>query len=363
MKIAFLGDIALFGRNTVKNDNVFEKFSTVKRIVKDCNYIIGNLESPLTNEAKTIGGKSAYLKGAPENVEILNYLGITHVSLANNHVMDYRRKGLKDTVGILERKNIKWYGVEGKKEFIEFKNNKLCLMGYCCFSTNAKGLTGKEPIVNILNPVAIENDIAEAESKGYLPVLSFHWGQEHVFYPNYDHLQIARRLTYHHRVIIHGHHPHVIQGIETWNESLISYSLGNFCFDDIYTRKSKDPLIRLSKDNQETIILIVEIENNKILNYNVMPLSFQDGTYRIENSIFAELQKRNDFLNTPKSNYIKIRTWDLNTYLNNRKKNRDLNWYMKRMNFESVKMIISAKRNSRKYKEYVSNYIMQRKER
>ena len=43
------------------------------------------------------------------------------------------------------------------------------------------------------------------------------------------------------------HHPHVAQGIEMHKSSLIAYSLGNFCFDDVYTSVSKAPLVKLLK--------------------------------------------------------------------------------------------------------------------
>ncbi len=89
MRIAFLGDIALFGKNTKNAGNWQDRFAEIKTILDTCNYVVGNLETPLTDYTKTIGGKSAYIKGKPDDAYILKYLGFTHVSLANSHMFDY----------------------------------------------------------------------------------------------------------------------------------------------------------------------------------------------------------------------------------------------------------------------------------
>ena len=221
MRIAFLGDIAFFGRNTSQNKKYKELFAPIRKVLETCDYVIANLECPLTLQSRIIGGKSAYLKGDPRDIEILKYIGITHVTLANNHIYDYRAQGMADTIKLLDENGIEWYGVNNKKGEIVDHESHLALMGYCCYSTNAKGLEKNSQFVDVLNPSQVESDIAESISKGMLPVLSIHWGQEHVHFPNYDHIEVIRKLCKGKRVIVHGHHPHVIQGIENIDESLI----------------------------------------------------------------------------------------------------------------------------------------------
>ena len=240
MRIALLGDIAFFGRMTIKNRSFRGMLAPIKEQLRTCDYIIGNLESPLTTQKKAIGGKSAYLKGNPEDIEMLKYLGITHVTLANNHIFDYGAQGMLDTIRLLDENGIEWYGVNNRKREIIDAGNHLALLGYCCYSTNAKGLEGKSQFVDVFDPAQVERDINEVTAKGMLPVLSIHWGQEHVHYPNYDHVEAIRKICKGKEVIVHGHHPHVIQGIEYLDKSLVAYSLGNFCFDDVYTKKSKN---------------------------------------------------------------------------------------------------------------------------
>lgn len=357
MRIAFLGDIAFFGRNTSQNKKYKELFAPIRKVLETCDYVIANLECPLTLQSRIIGGKSAYLKGDPRDIEILKYIGITHVTLANNHIFDYRAQGMTDTIKLLDENGIEWYGVNNKKGEIVDGESHLALMGYCCYSTNAKGLENDSQFVDVFDPSQVESDIAESISKGMLPILSIHWGQEHVHYPNYDHIEAIRKLCKGKRVIVHGHHPHVIQGIENIDESLIAYSLGNFCFDDVYTKKSNQPLVKLSKDNQESFILVVNVEKNDITGYEIVPFSFENRQYQIKEDILDKIKVWSDFLDVPKEEYVCQRTKDLTSYINARKELRNFEWYFRRLNLESVKMILGSKHNSKRYNTLVKSYI------
>lgn len=350
MRIALLGDIALFGCNT-KNGDWEKRFSSVKDVLSRCDYVVGNLETPLTVSNKTVGGKSAYIKGTPEDVELLKFLGISHVSLANNHMYDYRKQGLLDTIECLDKNSINWYGINNKT--VELDNEAL-LMGFCCYSTNAVGLDRKHYFINLLKPDNMERSIILAKQKSLLPIISCHWGEEHIHYPAFDHITLSRNLAEKYDFVIHGHHPHVIQGVEKVRNSYIHYSLGNFCFDDVYTPKSKSPLIKLSQDNQESYILVLEIVNRILISHDVIPFSFAKGEYLVDNSILSKIRDWSSHLNDPKEEYIHLRSACLERYLSERKRSRDLNWYVQRMNVESAKMILRDMRNAYQYKKIFS---------
>ena len=357
MKIALLGDIAFFGKYSCDHIDYEECFGEIKEVLSTCDYVIGNLETPLTDEKKTIGGKSAYIKGSPADVSVLKRLGVTHISLANNHSYDYRRKGLTDTINVLDENGIKWFGVDGKTEEILSLETKIKLRGYCCYSTNGKGLSGKSDGVNELDAYAMEKDLISDKNSGFITLASCHWGQEHVHYPNYDHVVLARKLSKNNTTVFYGHHPHVIQGIEEKNGSLIAYSLGNFCFDDVYTSKSKEPLIRLSQDNQESFVLIIDFTDNKIAEYTIIPFSFKLGKHIIDDSIKDKITEWSDFLSKDPAEYKEKRSADFKKYIDSRKKKRDFEWYLNRMNVESVKMIIASRNNIKHYISKVGSFV------
>lgn len=364
MKIAFLGDVAFFGKFSTLNNNksdVINRFAGVKEVLEGFDMVVANLETPLTQNKKICGGKSAYIKGVPDDAELLKYIGITHVTLANNHMFDYGQKGFDETLAVLDTAGIKYFGVNGKSCVEQIGNNKLCLHGFCCYSTNAVSFAEKDSSygVNVLDFEKTESILRADKDNGYLPILSVHWGQEHVNYPNYIHMQFARRLAEQYDFILHGHHPHAIQGIEKVNNSHIAYSLGNFCFDDVYTKKSVQPLVKLSENNRSTFIWVLSIENNRVVDTEYIPVYIDDDGLKI--TVLPELMGRlnaySSFLNTEKYEYIKHRKKLLSDYLNSRKKMRDLTWYLKRLNYESFRMLFNAKKNFLLFNAHVTNQL------
>lgn len=352
MKIAFLGDIALFGSNTYKSE-YRKKFFTMRDFLRNYDYVIGNLETPLTYYNKHVSGKSAYIKGEPRDVEILKYLNVTHVTLANNHIYDYGIKGLEETEQVLDAAGIEWFGIKDKSVSIISHSANISLHGYCCYSTNGKGL-GR--YVNVLDPKRVEKDLKDDIKNGYMPVLSIHWGEEHVHYPNYDHVKMARNLASKYKFVIHGHHPHVMQGVEKNCESLIAYSLGNFSFDNVYSRYSANPLVTLSVDNKQAFILCMEIIDNKIKNVELVTFSFENSVYEIDEELKNKLDKWSQFLNASEEVYRSVREKDIRDYINGRKQMRNFIWYLKRLNTNSLEQIISSRVNHRKYCSLIRKY-------
>jgi len=367
MRIAFLGDTAFFGVfSTFKNrkEDVIKRLKHVKEKLENFDIVVANLETPLTNSKKECGGKSAYIKGIPEDVEFLKYLGVTHVTLANNHMFDFGEKGFWETIKTLEKAGIKYFGVNGKSCIERIDDNAISLHGLCCYSTNAIGYAEKRDFgINILDYEKTKHLLDSDKKNNLLSILSIHWGQEHVNYPNYIHMEFARKLAKDYVFLLHGHHPHVVQGVEKVNNSYIAYSLGNFCFDDVYTKKSKLPLIKLSENNKSSFIWSVEIKNNSVSDSKYIPIYIGEENQVYEMEKFENLmEKYSRFLNTDKFKYIKYREELLKKYLDSRKKMRNLKWFLKRLNYESYKMIVNAKNNLKSFDYHVADEVVEIKE-
>ena len=266
MKIALLGDTAFFGKNTTNNHGVFDYFKDIREKLKEYDDVVVNLETPFNIDSKPNGYKSAYISSTTSDIELLKYLGVTTVNLANNHLFDYGKKSYELTKQILSDNGFQYFGVEKKQVLIEKEGNKIAFSGYCCYSSNPLGLC--DDGVNELFYPTVEKTLTDNSNNGYNNILSIHAGAEHINFPSFDHIKFARKLSGIVPYVYYGHHPHVLQGIEKYNESIIAYSLGNFCFDDIYTEKSKTPLVRQTENNKSSIILELEYQDNKLLRYN-----------------------------------------------------------------------------------------------
>lgn len=363
MKIALLGDIALFGRMSV-NDNpkLSEYFQDIATYLSHFDYIVGNLETPFSVAKKTKGAKSAYICSDIENVQILKQLHINSVCLANNHMFDFGREGYETTKRVLAESDIDFFGTEGKDVKVDFNGNKLAFSGFCCYSTNPLqcvpyGSYG----VNAFNYQMARQILRNNAESGYLNVFAVHAGLEHLNYPSIDHVRVARKLAEDAPYVYYGHHPHVIQGVEEYNRSLLSYSLGNFCFDDIYTKASgSKPLVTLTENNRHGLILELNIENNQIVSWREQ-LIYNSKGERMELVKETEsLEVYNEAVvnsTTDPLSYNAQRKELLDDWMSERKSMRNIRWYIKRFRPQYFKLFFDGKRNDKLYIDNIKKYI------
>ena len=356
MKIALIGDIALYGKFSTSNKEIFNYLYSIKKVLSECDYVIGNLETPFADKRmRPYGHKSAHIKAKPDNIKILKYLGVNAVCLANNHTFDYGEVSFELTKQILKDNNIEYFGINSNKEVIkDIENNKIVLCGYCCYSTNPQGCGNNG--INEYNYAVVTERLKEYYNNGYNVIMSVHAGQEHINYPNPDHVKIARLLANNAPFVYYGHHPHVLQGFEEYNSSLIYYSLGNFCFDDVYTNKSKEPLIKMSDNNKSSMIVILEYNDNRLISHKEIPI--YDAQLIEEKCIVIskQISLYCDKLSKIDEEYQIMRNTILNEYISSRKSMRDMQWYLKRINYSSIRQIINAKLLLlRRVKKYLKN--------
>ena len=357
MKIALLGDLAFFGKNAIENNpNVFDYFSEVADVLKDFDHVVGNLETPFVTNQKPNGAKSAYIKSNPKNVQLLKHLNVDIVNLANNHIYDFGVDSLRLTQKTLDENGIKYFGLDDKELLLDNNGSKICFQGYCCVSSNPVGINEG---LNILNVEKVEKRLRENHAKDIFNILSIHCGQEHVHTPNYDHVRMARQFSEICPYLFYGHHPHVIQGVETQNDALLAYSLGNFCFDDIYNDKSTtEPFVALSDANKKSFILAIDINEEGIVSSEYIPVRMGEKELEVgSEEILKEIQTYSKELAKEKSKYISERQAKRQVYVNSRKEMRNFQWYISRLNLNSVNLILSARNNKKLYQEHIARHL------
>lgn len=239
IEIVAVGDIMLgdfFMCNGFGVGSTIKKYGSkfIFEHIKDelsADIVFGNLEAVLSDENKNIFSiTSMSLRGSKRSVEGLKYAGFTILSLANNHSLDHGYGALFDTMDILKRYKISYVGVgknhaEARRALIvDIKNKKIAFLSYCL-----------RPDKNAYRSINDKGEILEAVKniKSYVDyvIVSLHWGDEFVQIPAPWQIDFAHTVIDGGASIILGHHPHVLQGIEEYNEGIIAYSLGNFVFD------------------------------------------------------------------------------------------------------------------------------------
>lgn len=355
MKIAFLGDIAFLGQfDKKKNKDVEDKLLYLKNELAKYDYVVANLESPLTSKNTTMVCKSMHLKADPCNVDLLKYLNVSAVSLANNHIADYGMAGLYEAERILDKAGIGWFGVQNKSLEVDIKGEKICLSGFCCYSSN--GTHYEKDGINLLTRDNLEKQMEQDERKGVFTVMSLHWGLEHTNYPAYEHVCLMNSLLQKHKAVVCGHHPHIVQGVQKISESLVAYSVGNAIFDTCISRNGKLE-VALNEGNRKCFCLGVTIEDNEIREYSVN--GFYIGStgieaYDIEDEI-REISEKLDIKDT--AQYEKLRREQFQNVIESKFGKHDLKWVMSRMNYYAVGAKVSGILRAKKYKKEVERFI------
>lgn len=352
MKIAFLGDIALIGKyNLAENPNGKERLEKLRTKLLEFDYIVANLESPLTSREKTFVCKSMHLKSDPINVDILKYLNINAVSLANNHIYDYGKKGMQETLDTLNKNNIEWFGLNSISLKKEILGEKIALSGFCCLSTNGSGYdySNSGNGINVLRIEEVIKQFDQDKKDNSLSLLSIHWGEEHTNYPNYEHIKLTEFLRTKKDAIITGHHPHIIQGIQKNENSLVAYSLGNCLFDDCLSINKKFA-VKQNESNKKSFILEVNIEKEKITSYKCH--GFKDEEKGIAFfDISQEMKQISNVVNNIEEPniYQELRSKQILETRKEKFGDKDINWILNKMNYYSVGAKIMSKIRRRKY--------------
>lgn len=341
MKIALLGDLALIGKyDLTQNDKCFERLKSIRDFLAQFDFVIGNLESPLTDVKKTWVPKSMHLRSPSKNVEILKYLGVDAVSIANNHMYDFGRRGFQETIRTLEGNEIDWFGACGKNIRLQKDSEFIIVSGFCCASTNGVHLGSNETskkFIHLLNKENIAKQIQSDEADNAFSLIVSHWGQEHTSYPGIGTINVAHKIAkMKSNLAIVAHHPHQIQGIEKHNNNLIAYSLGNFLFDDCVSINGKMKLMQ-TEANKKTFIIILNIEHNQLIDYQIQGFVDDDDAGMIKYNIESELNeisaKITDF-NKPE--YETLRRQQIASAQQKKFGKHDFKWFISRFNYYAI---------------------------
>lgn len=359
MRIALLGDIALIGRydRTTSND-VNSRVGSIRKLTQECDYVIANLESPLTNKKKTLTCKGIYIRSDIRNVESLKYMGVTHVTLANNHMFDYGYKGASDTISVLESAGIKYVGLNGQPELLTRGDDSAILDGFCCLSANALNYGKKMGQVKMLSYENMRGFLDLAEKQKSIPIASVHFGVEGVHYPSVEHINLFRTLAKEHNYILHGNHPHAIQGFEKIRDSLLIYAQGDLCFDKTPVSSFKIWKNSSNKKMEEhkSYIVIIEIKGNRITDYEAIGVSDSNNDMLARDlSVDRKLNECCLNLREPMNTIQKLRNTELSEQRTKAPK-RDIGFYMDRINYKYMGAYINGRLHAKMYDKAMGKF-------
>ncbi len=363
MKIALLGDIALVGQyDLTQNKGCFSRLEKIKEFLSQFDYVIGNLESPLTDVKSTWVPKSMHLRSPRENVKVLKYLGIDAVSIANNHTYDFGKKGFAQTVETLDNNGIEWCGANGKYIRVRSKDgSRVNVSAFCCASTNGVHLGSAERgkgFIHLLNKKNVQDQVETDLNDDAYTLMINHWGQEHTSYPGFDTVKIGRKiLNMKDNLSVIAHHPHQIHGIEKINKNLVAYSLGNFLFDDCVSLNGKMHL-KQNENNKKTFIVVLDVSANKLVDCGVQGFVDDDNQGLKPFDIESELKDISDKIaECDTTEYQELRLSQIRQVTMQKFGKHDLEWLLARLNYHSVGAKILTYKNREVYRHFINGWI------
>ena len=323
MKLLICGDTVptaasspLFASGDVKGlfGNVLDEF-------KKHDHVIINLECALTDGENRIIKCGPNLKGPVESAGTLKTAGVTHASLANNHVLDFGVEGLIDTERLLDEAGVKWFGAGNddmsamEPFFIEQDGMKLAILTF-----NEHEYTyalPDQPGAAPFDPFEAMVRVAEAKKQADHVIVIYHGGKEYCEYPSPRLRSACHAMAKLGADAVFCQHSHIIGCMEKVGESTVVYGQGNFHFvkylDKPFWNKGLMASVTIGDGVKVDFIPVVGNENGieipddatakqMLDGFFARSESFKDGSWLEGWRAFVEEYKEN-YINSVKNAY------------------------------------------------------------
>ena len=232
----------------------------VKDIFSADDLTIANFEGTLTDSDER-EDKTFAFKAPASCASILTSGSVEAVNTANNHSHDYGEQSFNDTLAALDDAGIVHFGYD-ETAVMDVKGIKVGLVGIY------------ELYDHLEREQQLKDNIAKVKADGaQLIVVIFHWGNETETVPDSNQTTLGRIAIDEGADLVCGHHPHVLQGIETYKGKNIVYSLGNFCFGGNSSPSDMDTMIY-----QQTFTIDADgVKKDNVT--NIIPCSISSAAY------------------------------------------------------------------------------------
>ncbi len=221
--------------------NAFEyTVDATKDIVSSADVTVVNLEAPLIEGCPEEAGETFTFCGQPGFTSALQTAGVDVVTLENNHIGNYGRDGIDETIRHLEAAGIKWAD-RTTPAIVDIRGLKF---GFLAFNG----------VIETIDRQAMAVAIKALRPQVDVLAVAFHWGAEYVSVPQAapgvaddDPVEIAHLALDAGADWIIGNHPHWVQAVEVYQgkralsgaEGYIAYAHGNFIFDQMWSYETR----------------------------------------------------------------------------------------------------------------------------
>jgi poly-gamma-glutamate capsule biosynthesis protein CapA/YwtB (metallophosphatase superfamily) len=206
-----------------------------------------NLETSITRSGDFAPGKAVHYRMNPANVACLTVAQPDVCVLANNHVLDFGRTGLAETLDTLAGAGLQAAGA-GRDTAAAQRPAVACLpdggrvLVLACGDRSSgippgwaagPSLPGVDLLPGLSAPAAgqVASRVRARRRPGDIAVVSIHWGSNWGYEVGQDQVEFAHRLIDGGVDLVHGHSSHHPRPVEVYRGKLILYGCGDFIDD------------------------------------------------------------------------------------------------------------------------------------
>lgn len=196
-------------------------FEKVQSVFANDDVTVINLENVFYDSSRKPAQKTYNFRGPTDFAEIIKRSSVELSFLGNNHTFDYGIAGYRSTIKALDDRGLDWFATtdEGIKTWV-FEKNGIKV-----------GFTGCNITYFYRKPEKLKESFEELKTKDCDFIVGvMHGGHEYGAMQNKRIIRFAKFLADQGAGLVVGHHPHVLHGMEIYNNATILYSLGNFSF-------------------------------------------------------------------------------------------------------------------------------------
>jgi poly-gamma-glutamate capsule biosynthesis protein CapA/YwtB (metallophosphatase superfamily) len=252
--VTFTGDIML-ARSVellmTRNGGNFP-FAHIPELAASSSAFISNFEAAIPLEHIPTPPYAMRFSVDKKYIEALHVSGVTHVSLANNHSLDYGQSAYTNTRQILQQNNIVSFG--------HSTTLSTSSITYIKAGSTTVSILAIHTLFVAPNPIVLSNLANYMKKTSDVQLAYVHWGTEYKNTHDTTQDALAKYLVTLGIDGIIGHHPHVVEDIQLIGTVPVFYSLGNFIFDQYFSTPVQQGLvIRLSFSNDSLTFNLIPV--------------------------------------------------------------------------------------------------------
>lgn len=256
-RLLFTGDInpgRCVAETVIAADDYTLPYEYVAEGLRSADITIGSLDGSMTDRAAPMDcPKTMNLVGPSRTVEGLQFAGFDVITVATNHIKNCGLVGcwndaLLDSMATLEAANIAPVGggdsLAAARAPVVIERNGIRFAFLAASSVGQEmWATDSEPGTAPLLAKNVTADIRAAREIADVVIVLPQWGGEYKHLPDWDQYHLAGDMMDAGAALVIGNQAHWVQAVEEFSNGVVAYALGNFVFDQGWSKKTKQGMV------------------------------------------------------------------------------------------------------------------------